>query len=230
MSWMMKFAGVAAAAAMFTGLAATQAKAAVYMFTTSGTGSDGSVSASATITTSGNTLTVTLTSLEANPTAAGQLLSGIQILGTGATGSTLTNSAGALVNISGGTATPTGGTIDHWGSTVSGGSIFLATAGTGSVGGMPVDLIIGPGPYTNANSSITVRNPQISQTATFTLMLTGVTNPNITGVNFMFGTGPDFSLPGVPGVPEPATCAMLILGFGMVGAGLRLRRKSVAYA
>lgn len=30
----------------------------------------------------------------------------------------------------------------------------------------------------------------------------------------------------VPGVPEPATWAMLILGFGMVGAGLRLRRQA----
>jgi hypothetical protein len=36
---------------------------------------------------------------------------------------------------------------------------------------------------------------------------------------------------GVPGiVPEPATWAMLILGFGMVGAGMRMRRRSAAGA
>jgi hypothetical protein len=32
------------------------------------------------------------------------------------------------------------------------------------------------------------------------------------------------------GVPEPATWAMMIIGFGMVGAGLRLRREGLARA
>ncbi|HET9160402.1 MAG TPA: PEPxxWA-CTERM sorting domain-containing protein [Caulobacteraceae bacterium] len=31
---------------------------------------------------------------------------------------------------------------------------------------------------------------------------------------------------GTPGVPEPATWAMLIVGMGMVGAGMRMRRRS----
>jgi hypothetical protein len=33
---------------------------------------------------------------------------------------------------------------------------------------------------------------------------------------------------GAPGVPEPATWAMMIMGMGMVGAGMRMRRHNVA--
>ncbi len=37
-----------------------------------------------------------------------------------------------------------------------------------------------------------------------------------------------FTYPGAPGVPEPATWALLIAGFGMVGASLRQRKGSVS--
>jgi len=33
-----------------------------------------------------------------------------------------------------------------------------------------------------------------------------------------------------PGVPEPATWGLMLVGFGMVGAGLRTRRRSVTFA
>jgi hypothetical protein len=111
----------------------------------------------------------------------------------------------------------------------------LATAGTGSVGGKPIDLIIGSssGPYTNANPSITGRNPQIAGTATFDLAALGVTSSTaVTGAVFSFGTGPDNYLPGVPGVPtvpsvpvpEPSTLA--VLGTGIIALGLMRRKRT----
>src|SRR5215472_6065779 len=73
-------------------------------FTASGVGGDGPESASATITTGVGTVTVALSSLIANPTAAGQLVGGIQInLGGGvpATAS-LSSQTGTTINIASG--------------------------------------------------------------------------------------------------------------------------------
>jgi len=41
--------------------------------------------------------------------------------------------------------------------------------------------------------------------------------------------GSDIPGPGVPGIPEPATWAMMILGFGLVGFAARRRRTGVAF-
>jgi hypothetical protein len=192
-------------------------------FTASGVGGDGPESASATITTGVGTVTVALSSLIANPTAAGQLVGGIQInLGGGvpATAS-LSSQTGTLINIaSGGTVTPVAGNPTHWGATVSGGTIFLATAGTGTPGGSPINLIIGTAAtYPAANPSITGRNPQIQGTGNFILTTAGVTaSTPISSAVFEFGTGPDSTLPGVK-VPEsfslPDWCLLLLLGWFM---------------
>src|SRR5215468_6676006 len=196
----------------------TSAAQAISMsFTASGVGGDGPESASATVTTGAGTVTVALSSLINSPTAAGQLVSDIEInLGGGVPASaSLTSASGTTINIApGGTVTP-GGAITHWGATVSGGTIFLATAGTGAPGGSPINLIIGSGPYTNANSSITGRNPQIQNTGTFNLTTAGVTAATpINSAVFEFGTGPDSTLPGVP-VPERTS--LLLAGAALVG-------------
>lgn len=39
-----------------------------------------------------------------------------------------------------------------------------------------------------------------------------------------------FSLTGVAAVPEPASWALMLLGFGAVGAGLRVKRRRVSFA
>jgi hypothetical protein len=215
-------------------ITASGAWAATLTYTATGTGGDGPESAMAVITTGSNSLSVTLSSLVANPTAAGQLVSDIEItLSTPPTSVSLTSSAGTLIDIAaGGAVTPDGGTINHWGAVISGGTIFLATAGTGSVGGKPVDLIIGPGPYTNANPSITGRNPQIQNTATFILSLVGDANPIISSVVFSFGTGPDSFLPGtLSSVPLPAALPLFATGLGALGLlGWRRKRKAQAAA
>jgi len=209
----------------FVLLLTSAAQAISMSFTASGLGGDGPESASATITTGVGTVTVVLSSLINNPTAAGQLVSGIQInLGGGvpATAS-LSSASGTTINIASGGAVTPGGAITHWGASVSGGTIFLATAGTGAPGGSPINLIIGSGPYTNANSSITGRNPQIQNTGTFNLTTAGVTAATpINSAVFEFGTGPDSTLPGVP-VPEffslPEWCLVLLLLGWLMFAG-----------
>ena len=163
-------------------------------YTASGTGADGAESAAATITVSNGQIIVQLTSNLANPTSAGQEVSGIQFtLGNTPVSASLSSASGTLIDIAnGGSVTADGGTINNWGVAQGGSTLTLATAGTGAVGGSPIDLIIGSGPYTNANSSITGRNPQIQGTGTFVINAPGVTNcTQISGVRIEFGTGPD---------------------------------------
>lgn len=61
----------------------------------------------------------------------------------------------------------------------------------------------------------------------------GVLNRTVRYVNGTLNTGLTNQVPvvpGVPGIPEPESWALLILGFGMVGAALRRRRQSIAFA
>ena len=136
-------------------------------------------------------------------------------------------------------------TINHWGVGLSGGKIVLETAGSFAAGGQPDDLIIdNGGVYTHANPSITNHQPVIKGTGTFNLTLTGAQAPTITAVTFLYGTGPDSSMagclvgsencsPGIPTthitVPEPASWALMLLGFGGLGAALRRQRHRRAF-
>jgi hypothetical protein len=227
---------VITAAVMF--LAAGAAHAAVIQLTGAGTSPDGPVSASATVTTGTNSITVVLNDLLANPTSVGQTLSDIFLtLSDTPSAVSLTSSAGTLINIgAGGVVTPDGTVIDHWGTALVSGSVHLAAVGTGAPGGQPHDLIIGPpgagGVYTAGNASITngMFSPFISQTGTFVISATGVSAATtVTAASFSFGTGPDFVTPGTPSVPEPTTALLLgsaFLALTGVAKVINRRRKT----
>jgi hypothetical protein len=211
--------------------------------------SDGA-SASGSINTS--TGVVVITNAFASTVSAADEISGLQIIFSTTPGAiALGSSAGQLINIDAGAHTGTfvAGAINHWGVATVGSTLFLATAGTGSVGGQPDDLIIGPGTgvsspftYASANASTDVHSPSIWETGTFTL--TGLLGLTITGIKIEFGTTPD-SVTGLLScvgtsclggggqteTPLPAALPLFASGLGAMGfVGWRRKRKNAAAA
>jgi PEP-CTERM motif len=225
---MKKFLIGAVAAA---GLAlASQANATLYTITGGG--------GTANITTGVNTMTIVLTDSNANPNDETFAISGLELfLSAAPTTVSLFSQSGALINVLGGVGTSVAGSPTHWGAGSTGSTLFLQTAGTFSQGAQPEDLIVGPGPYTNANNGFKNFNPYINQVGTFVINFTGAGTPIVLGGNLAFntsGTGFVESSCTVgcggppPGVPEPATWAMMLVGFGGMGALLRRRRQVMA--
>jgi hypothetical protein len=184
------------------------------------------VSASATFTTSTDQIVLVLTNLQTGIKSAGQLLSDIFFTAGGATaGAGNITPATSYINIaSGGGVTADNTFTRSW--------KFDNTAGTYHLNGLangsntPAGLIIGPGPYTSANSSIAgngPHNPFADQTATFTFALgagSGVdAATSIANVVFSFGTEAGDNIP----VPIPA--AVWLFGSGLLGLiGIARRR------
>jgi hypothetical protein len=138
-------------------------------------------------------------------------VSSIEITPSGSVGSpSLTSQAGSLINVTPGGAagTPVSGNPTHWGVGVASthcspagttSCIALETAGPFAQPMNPIDMIIGPAPYTNSNASIGNFNPYINGTGTFVIADSAITaTTTITGVTFDFGTGPDTFIVGVP--------------------------------
>ena len=193
------------------------------------------VSASATFTTSEDTLTIELTNLQANPTSVIQLISDIFFtFSDDVTGdSTLTSSTATEITIdSDGNAT-TGGTVSTgWElDDPTAPTLHLTVLGT-AVG--PAHLVIGPGPYDSANGSIAgngPHNPFLMSSPTFTITNDSITaNTLITSMLFSFGTTAGVDVPGVPTtpdqpVPEPGT--LLLASLALAGLGFVCRYKGV---
>jgi len=201
----------------------------------------GSVSASATFTTTGGLLTITLTDLLANPTDAGQLVSDVDFsLSDALSGTTTFGSSASQITINGDgttTAGPTASTGWAFGGLAGGGFTIcvICPVGSGLSTSGPAREIIGPGPYTNANGSIAgngPHNPFLNQFATFTVANSAITaNTTVSNVVFSFGTVPGVNVPGTSdggggggsAVPEPTST--VLLGSGLAGMLFFLKRR-----
>jgi hypothetical protein len=208
-------------------------------FTAAGTSSGGNMeNASATFTTSLNSIHVTLDNFLSNPKTVAQNISDLFFtLSTGQTSGTLTSSSGREVTVASSGSYTLGPTVSTgWTLTSSGGSLLLEVLGTSTA---PTHTIIGPsdngtyvgGSYSNANSSIagnSSHNPFLKNTVSFDLMVIGVTDlTTVTGATFSFGTAAGNNLAGVATVPEPSTWMLLLVGAtATFGPAFLLRRRS----
>ncbi|WP_397570800.1 PEP-CTERM sorting domain-containing protein [Schlesneria sp. T3-172] len=215
--------------------ATVQAGQIQYITPAGSTTKDGSVDAEAFFTLSNGSLQLTLTNLFANPKADAQTLSAISFKVSGATGSgaLTTTGSGLITNISSGGAYTAGVTdpLNRWDATLSGSTVDLTTL----TGGKPNRLIIGAdskgnfdpalgGKYSNANPSIVQHTPMVLGSATFDILIKGITEGSkISDVIFQFGTAAGSNQVAGEAVihhaPEPSTFALLGLG----GAGFAIR-------
>jgi hypothetical protein len=234
---MRKVSQILATGALIGGLATPAwANSITFVTPTGATTGGGPVDASAQFTTGAGSLTITLTNLQANITDVAQALSDLLFTVHSASGASLgmttaivgTAPQGTVTVASGGSYTTGTTSSDGWQATGSSNSFLLNDlCGSGCSG--PADLIIGgPGAgnlYTNANGSIAgapSHNPFLFESALFTLNIPGLTaSDTISAATFSFGTTAGIDVPGIPGstVPEPAS--LLLLGSGLIGAGVR---------
>jgi hypothetical protein len=204
------------------------AQANTYTFTETGNIAGAPVSGRVTYITSADQVEIEIANLISNPRSAGSLISDVGfILSGGATSGNISSVSGTALAIApGGGTTAASTTPTQWLlNSAFGGNGFELTA-LGSA--QPQETIIGAGPYTNANPSITgwTHEPVYVGTAStpfeFYLNIHGVTcNTSVTFSQLSFGT--DGST--LPAVPIPAS--VLLLGTGLLGlVGLRRFGKS----
>jgi hypothetical protein len=227
--------------ASFVGVGVAHASTIGYI--TSGTGSDGALSAEADFTTGAGFVTVVLENTLGAQTirSEGQALSDISFtlsnapgtLGTtSATGQLGTLSSSNVVTYQAGSPTRWLGAGGQGSFGVSGNVVTLESIGGGQPTEMLAPNLANGGTYSNINNGFSNFDPYVIGPATFTIDLAGVTAATtITAVQFSFGTGPDTNLPGTPGTPTlfsvvPEPTSLILMGTGVICAARLIRRKT----
>jgi hypothetical protein len=219
-----------------TALTPASTPAAFSFFTTSGSGGDGALEASAGVTTSGangGTIVIVLSNtLAANLfRSSGQAVCGFDFTLSDLSGTTFgTRSSGARIDISAtGAITVVSGASEHWGTSTSGGNGLHVTALSG---GKPGEMIAPFGTsYTDVNKGVRNFDPYYQGTAVITITgVTGVTSHTtvLHLPTFLFGTD-GFALPAVHAVPEPTSFVLwAVCGVGAAGFTALSRRRRKA--
>jgi hypothetical protein len=149
---------------------------------------------------------------------------------------------GSPTTTSSASATGSGAPLLHWGfGGLGGNALELATVqrnGNDNVapGGSPMYMIMSQNATPRGN--VSNFDPYFNGSATYIISdshVTSATTLNISSVKFGFGTGPELTLPGVPGVPspvpEPSTMALALTGLAALCFGsVRRFRARVAVA
>jgi len=114
---------------------------------------------------------------------------------------------GSYTFVSGATDQP------HQGTPPAGGDYGLVSAGYTSAGD---------------NGGVTNNQPYIKNSVIFNLGAFNGSLGSVNNIRFQYGTAlTNANLPGTPPVPEPATWAMMLVGFAGIGVAMRRRRKPV---
>jgi hypothetical protein len=219
-------------------LLSTAAHATTFVLNSTPNTDGNNVAAQATYTTNGDVVTLVVTNTTADMFASNQAISDVLLdFSTDATAPTAFTQDGQLADVAtGGGVTLVAGDPTRWHISLLTGNVYLDALG----GGQPSDMIAST-TFGSTNGGFDNFNPYILGTGTFTFNLAGASQLHLAGLQFSFGTQHEFKAFGTcttdcgvinptgGGVPEPASWALMIMGFGGVGALLR-RKQALATA
>jgi hypothetical protein len=214
-------------------LLASTAGAVTYILDPTQNNNNETVAARADITASGDLVTIVITNLTPEMRASNQAISDLKLDFTTNVGDpTGFTQDGQRVNVdANGNVTNVAGDPTRWDLThPDGDTLYLNSLGGGQPDEMIASTVFDP------NGGFANFNPYLLGNGTFTFNLAGASLLRLSGVQFSFGTNHEFlgngrCVTGCGGVinplavvPEPASWAMMIFGFGAVGAVLRRKR------